>query len=147
MTHAAGVRPTTAGSGVDTVMGRVASVASPFGAELPMRYLVLIASIVLLASCKPVGQPGDACTVTGDGFTREDSCSTMCVEWEITCPSGDTVTPDVCSGDLCAATGSCPDGYECLVVDSVPSNARCMPVAVCGGVPGAPTLPEPAVLR
>lgn len=116
-----------------------------------MRHLTLAmfaaAALLTLAACQPVGQPGDACTVTGDGFTRKDSCATMCVNWEVTCPSGVTVTPDVCAGDLCAASGSCAAGYTCMVVDSVPDNARCLPIEVCGAVPGAPTLPEAAVLR
>ncbi|TNF33004.1 MAG: hypothetical protein EP329_08995 [Deltaproteobacteria bacterium] len=116
-----------------------------------MRHLVLVffavAAIPTLPACDPVGQPGDACTVTGDGFTRKDSCATMCVNWEVTCPSGVTVTPDVCAGEVCAASGSCGDGFTCMMVDSVPGNARCMPVEVCGGVPAAPTLPEAAILR
>jgi len=109
---------------------------------------LLAAALVLpLAACVPVGQPGDACTVTGDGFTRKDSCATMCVNWEVTCPSGATVTPDVCAGDLCAASGTCPAGFACMVVDSVPDNARCLPIELCGAVPGAPALPAASILR
>lgn len=111
-----------------------------------MRHLVLTPlaalAVIALAACRPVGQPGDACTVTGDGFTRKDSCATMCVNWEVTCPSGAIVTPDVCAGELCAGGAGCPSGFACHAVDSVPANARCLPVEVCGGLPGAPGLPE-----
>lgn len=111
--------------------------------------LALFAAVALfsLAACPPTGEPGDACTVTGEGFSRRDSCRTMCVNWEVTCPSGATITPHVCAGDLCAASGSCGAGFTCMVVDSVPGNARCLPVEVCGGPPSAPTLPDPTVVR
>jgi len=112
---------------------------------MPRRLLtlpILVMIVLALAACKPKGQVGDACVVTGDSFTRKDSCSTMCVNWEVTCPSGATLTPDICAGAVCGATGACPDGQFCMQVDSFPENARCMPIEVCG-VPG-PTSLTPA---
>jgi len=91
---------------------------------------VLALSLIIL-SCRPIGKPGEACTVTGDGFTRKDSCGTTCINWAITCPDGSQVEPNVCAGDYCADGGVCPDGFHCLVVDSVPDNARCLPVDSC----------------
>lgn len=112
---------------------------------MTLRSIAAIALAVLLfASCRPTGQVGEACTVTGDGFTRKDSCATMCVNWEITCPSGGAITPDVCSGAVCGQGGACPSGQECVQIDSVPANSRCMPVAICAAAapPAAPGLPE-----
>lgn len=85
---------------------------------------------LLLGGCEK-GKPGDACTVTGDGFTRKDSCEEMCLAWQITCPNGATITPQVCSGVVCGVGGSCPAGQQCLQVDSFASNSRCVPTWVC----------------
>ena len=93
--------------------------------------IVFVAALVALAGCRPTGAVGAACVVTGDGFTRKDSCATMCVDWEITCPGAGTVTPDVCAGDLCGPGGACPAGLECVQIDSFADNSRCMPVSVC----------------
>jgi hypothetical protein len=101
----------------------------------------LALSALVFISCKPLGKPGEACTATGDGFTRKDSCETMCVNWELTCPSGRQVTPHMCAGPVCGGGEACPSGFQCLQVDSVPSNARCMPVELCS--PGASFAPEP----
>lgn len=84
-------------------------------------------------ACFPDGEVGDACVVTGDGFTRKDPCVDFCINWEITCPSGATLVPDSCSGPVCGLSGSCPSGQVCLQVDSFAQNSRCMDAAVCGG--------------
>ena len=90
---------------------------------------------LLLTAC-PKGQPGDACTASGGGFTGTDSCEEMCVAWEITCPSGDTITPNACSGEVCGTSGSCPSGQECVQVDSFEENSRCLPTFICDGAGG-----------
>jgi hypothetical protein len=93
--------------------------------------LLALGSVALLgAQCDP-GQPGDSCTVTGDGFTRKDSCADMCLAWEITCPGGSTITPNVCAGQVCGAGGGCPADQICLQVDSFAANSRCVPLWVC----------------
>lgn len=93
--------------------------------------VALVALSVALTGCRLKGQVGDPCEVDGDGFTRKDPCSTMCLDWEITCPSGEVVTPGVCAGEVCGVDGVCPDDQACLVVDSFVDNARCVPVEVC----------------
>lgn len=85
---------------------------------------------LLLGGCEK-GKPGDACTVSGDGFTRKDSCEEMCLAWELTCPNGATITPQVCTGVVCGVGGSCPAGQQCLQVDSFAANSRCVPSWVC----------------
>ncbi len=97
-----------------------------------MSRLLLVAVFALLAACVPDGQPGEACTSSGDGFTKTDSCDDMCVNWEVTCPNGSTLVPDVCAGPVCGAGGSCVDGFMCLQVDSFAANSRCMPAEMCG---------------
>ena len=98
-----------------------------------MSRIVVIATLIaaVFLSCKPLGKPGEACTVTGDGFSRKDSCADTCVNWTITCGDGSQVVPNVCAGPVCGGGGACPDGFHCLQVDSVPANARCMPADFC----------------
>lgn len=96
-----------------------------------MRHLVILASALLVSTaCEalPVGSP---CEATGSGFQRQDPCEEMCIEWEITCPDGSTVIPDVCSGALCGTTGGCPTGQTCMQIDSFAANSRCMPDTTC----------------
>src|SRR5690606_6308832 len=101
------------------------------GVPMSLRVLVAVALALLLVSCLKTGKVGEACVVTGDGFTRKDSCREMCVDWEITCPGAGTITPNVCAGEVCGAGGACPSGQECVQVDSFAANSRCMPVSVC----------------
>ncbi len=94
-----------------------------------MTALMVVALSLLAAGCgKSAGEP---CEVTGDGFTRQDPCVEMCIEWAITCPDGREVTPNACSGVVCGEAGACPDGQICLQVDSFAQNARCVPERVC----------------
>lgn len=98
------------------------------------RTLLLIAvlcSLVSLGGLCNNGKPGDSCTVSGDGFTRFDSCADRCLNWEITCPGGATITPNVCAGAVCGVGGSCPSDQICLQVDSFAQNSRCVPLWVC----------------
>jgi len=98
----------------------------------------LFATAILLTAsgCPPLGV-GEACTTSGDGFTKKDPCAESCVDWEITCPNGVTVVPDSCSGEVCGASGSCPSGQVCVQIDSFVQNSRCMAVEVCGVTPVA----------
>ncbi|MCB9681688.1 MAG: hypothetical protein H6733_09475 [Alphaproteobacteria bacterium] len=95
------------------------------------RLLVLSALLVTALGCDPL-EVGEACQATGSGFTRQDPCAEMCVDWAITCPDGGTVTPDLCSGALCGTTGVCPAGQSCVQIDSFATNSRCLPDVVCG---------------
>ncbi len=90
--------------------------------------LILAAFISLLGGCKDVG---DHCEVNGDGFSRADPCSKMCIEWEITCPGGQQVNPEQCSGGLCASDDDCESDQICLQIDSFADNSRCMMASVC----------------
>jgi len=94
-----------------------------------MRALLIVFAATGLWGCG--NAVGEACEVTGDGFTRRDPCTQMCLAWSITCPDGREVTPNECAGELCSAVEACPEGQVCLQVDSVPANARCVREAVC----------------
>jgi hypothetical protein len=95
-----------------------------------MRILLpLLALLALtLSGCKDVG---DACEVTGDGFTRRDPCAGACLSWAITCPDGRSFTPDECAGSVCGEDGTCPDGQMCLQIDSFAANSRCVRASLC----------------
>lgn len=95
----------------------------------PALHLLLCAALLALSGCGK--DTGEACEVTGDGFTRQDPCVEMCLEWAITCPDGRDVVPGECSGVLCAETGECPAGQSCLQIDSFAENSRCVRDAVC----------------
>lgn len=73
--------------------------------------------------------PGEACTVTGDGFTRQDPCADTCVEWGVTCPDGAEVTPDVCSDGPCNSDADCGDGWVCLEINM--TDSECLPADIC----------------
>ncbi|MCA9528014.1 MAG: hypothetical protein KC549_17120 [Myxococcales bacterium] len=97
-----------------------------------MRLLALTLALTsTLLGCEKLA--GEPCEVSGDGFTRRDPCSQVCVDWAITCPDGREVTPDECAGLHCSVDEDCPEGLSCLQIDSVPANARCMRAEVCGG--------------
>lgn len=84
--------------------------------------------MLALVGCKDVG---DACEVTGNGFSRRDPCEGSCLNWTVTCPDGHEFTPNECAGALCAEDGVCPEGQVCFQVDSFPGNARCVRAAMC----------------
>jgi hypothetical protein len=86
-------------------------------------------AVVLACSACPRLPAGESCSATGEGFTRQDPCSYTCVDWEIDCADGSTVTPGVCSGPACSAPGDCDAGYECARVGSV--TYSCLPVGTC----------------
>ncbi len=95
----------------------------------PLRRAGLLAVALLsLSACKDIG---DACTVTGDGFTRRDPCGEVCLNWAITCPDGTERTPNECAGPVCGADGTCPAGQICLQIDSFADNSRCVMASIC----------------
>ncbi|MCA9547852.1 MAG: hypothetical protein KC613_25785 [Myxococcales bacterium] len=99
-----------------------------------MKPMLMIAAVALLglAGCKDVG---DACSVSGDGFTRRDPCAALseniCLNWEITCPDGQRLTPNECVGAVCGEGGDCPNGQICLQIDAFPQNSRCVKADLC----------------
>lgn len=94
------------------------------------RILLCIAMALTAVACAS-DKPGEPCVASGEGFSRTDSCTEMCVTWPVTCPSGVEVTPNVCTGPVCGDGSACSEGFECVEVDSVPANARCLPVGIC----------------
>ena len=93
----------------------------------------LVVFAISLFSCRDA--PGEPCTVTGDGFTRTDSCrgpfqpEGKCVAWDVTCADGRSVRPDVCAGPPCTDGASCDIGWLCVKVDA--TDSRCLPASVC----------------
>ena len=106
------------------------------------RWLLLL-PLLVLGCDKP--EPGEACEVTGDGFTRKDPCVFSCVEWEVACADGSSVTPGVCSGPECSSDADCFEGFACAPTGSVTSS--CLPEDLCpsgfGAVPGGAPPPDP----
>ena len=90
----------------------------------------LFAAGALLSACEL--DPGEACEITGDGFTRQDPCEFTCVEWEVTCDDGSTTTPDVCSAGPCSSNADCPADYDCITVGI---ESECLPDTVCASTP------------
>jgi len=99
---------------------------------------------MLLACDKAV--PGEPCEVSGDGFSRKDPCVTTCLDYDITCPDGSSVTPDVCSGAECSDQDPCPTGWTCAETGSV--SWSCVPEDICpsaGSEMQAAPVPEPGM--
>lgn len=95
-----------------------------------MRIIAVIFALSALAlGCEKT--VGEFCEVSGDGFTRRDPCEHVCMNWELTCPDGQRITPNECAGAPCGQDGVCPDGLVCLQIDSVPANARCVAADLC----------------
>lgn len=93
--------------------------------------LLFIAVLLALGALGCQKDVGDACEVTGDGFTRYDPCGGMCVERPVTCEDGREVPTGECAGELCGGGEPCPEGQLCVQVDSFPQNARCMRATLC----------------
>lgn len=96
--------------------------------------LVCAASLLLtLAACSgdPAGTP---CETVGSGFTASHDCKHRCLSrWSVTCPNGDKVVPNTCSGSFECSVGSCPDGQVCYFDDD-PFDDRsfCVMANTCG---------------
>lgn len=73
--------------------------------------------------------PGEACEVSGDGFTRQDPCADTCVEWAVTCPDGAEVIPGVCSDGACSTDADCGSGWFCAEINM--TDSECLPEDVC----------------
>lgn len=85
--------------------------------------------LTALAACDNPA-PGEACTVSGDGFTRYDPCEHSCINWELdSCPTGPVGVPDVCSAGPCTDDADCPAHFDCLRVGSV--SSECLPEDTC----------------
>jgi len=90
--------------------------------------LALCLGLLCLTGCDNPA-PGDPCEVSGDGFTRQDPCADTCVEWDVTCPGGDTVAPSVCSDGACSTDADCGDGWFCAGINM--TDSECLPLDVC----------------
>jgi hypothetical protein len=93
-----------------------------------MKRCLLALFVLALVGCKDVG---DACEVTGDGFSRRDPCAGACLNWSVRCPDGRELVPNECAGAVCGANGACPDEQICLQIDSFADNSRCVRAALC----------------
>jgi hypothetical protein len=91
------------------------------------RIALLLAVLLSVACDNPA--PGEACEVTGDGFTRQDPCADTCVTWDVTCPAGDTVAPSVCSDGACSTDADCDSGWFCAEINM--TDSECLPLDVC----------------
>ncbi len=98
---------------------------------------LLVCAAVILGACgKPVGTP---CTITGSGFHARQDCATKCLaRWNVACPDGTRVLPNVCAGRETCQPDSCPKGQFCYHFDD-PFDERsyCIPDDVCGAPPSA----------
>lgn len=93
-----------------------------------MKTILISALLLLLTGCDNPA-PGEACVVTGDGFTRQDPCADTCVAWDVTCPDGSSTTPDVCSDGACSTDEDCGDGWLCLQINM--TDGECLPADIC----------------
>lgn len=90
--------------------------------------------LLLLAGC---GSPvGEACRLTGSGFSMRDPCRDKCLAlWDVQCPDGSIVQPAVCSGKRSCAPGDCPSGQACYSFDDPFDEVTyCVPARVCVGI-------------
>ena len=92
------------------------------------RWIGTLAATLTLTACVGL-DAGKACETEGDGFTRVDPCAETCVDWAVTCPSGDEVVPDVCSAGPCASDDDCDKDYICVQIDM--TDSECLPDAMC----------------
>lgn len=105
--------------------------------KLPSPISLLIASLALslLLSLSGCGDPaGTPCTTTGSGFTASHDCRHRCLSrWQLTCPSGERITPSLCTGTFDCEPGGCPDGQVCYHDDD-PFDDRsfCVVKTICG---------------
>lgn len=99
------------------------------------RMLRSAAGLVLLALLAGCGQPvGTACTIEGSGFTARHPCASKCLSrWNVRCPNGDVVQPQICAGKSDCQPGSCPTGQVCYhFEDPFDDVSYCLPKTVCG---------------
>ncbi len=91
-----------------------------------------IACAAFLFSCGD--SAGEACQIAGSGFHASDPCRHKCLSrWKITCPDGQRVQPNQCTGTFDCAPGSCPSGQVCYH-DNDPFEDRsfCVADRICG---------------
>ncbi len=106
-----------------------------------MRIFSLAAALLALTvACDSPGI-GESCEVTGDGFTRKDPCEHTCVEWDVQCPSGELVTPGVCSGAQCETDAQCGGDFLCLPINM--TDSACIPASFCGNSTSELDAPPP----
>lgn len=100
--------------------------------------LVLIGcAAAWFAACgKPAGAP---CAITGDGFHARHDCATKCLSrWNVICPDGSRVTPNVCAGRETCLPDSCPAAQLCYHFDDpFEERSYCIPEDICGDAPVA----------
>ena len=93
--------------------------------------------LLLLNACG--GDPaGEACSIEGSGFTASHDCASRCLSrWQVNCPGGERVSPQVCAGRSGCEPGTCPQGQVCYHFDD-PFELRsyCIPDDVCGQLAG-----------
>ena len=96
--------------------------------------LAVVCALIALVSCgSPAGTP---CQIVGSGFHASHDCAHRCLSrWSLTCPNGETVTPNTCSGAFGCEPGSCPDGTVCYADDD-PFDDRsfCVAADTCGAL-------------
>lgn len=95
------------------------------------------AGLMLLALLAGCGQPvGTACTIEDSGFTARHPCASKCLSrWNVRCPNGDVVQPQVCAGKSDCQPGSCPTGQVCYhFEDPFDAVSYCLPKTVCGSL-------------
>lgn len=91
---------------------------------------MFIALVLIVSSCGGNTKgPGEACSVSGDGFTRRDPCEHACVNWEIECEDGSRVVPSVCSAGPCRSDADCADEFVCMQLGI--EQRECLPASEC----------------
>lgn len=95
----------------------------------------VLGALVALAFASACGEPaGSPCEIVGSGFHAHDECRHKCLSrWQLSCPNGERVTPNTCTGAFDCEPGSCPDGQLCYHDDD-PFDDRsfCIPADACG---------------
>jgi len=97
------------------------------------RYTAILMALSFgIAACgNPAGTP---CRTVGSGFHARHDCRHRCLSrWHVTCPSGERVLPNACSGSFGCTPGRCPDGQVCYHDDD-PFDDRsfCVMSTTCG---------------
>ncbi len=102
-----------------------------------MKTLLPVIVVLLLAGWG--GPASTPCLSKGSGLTASHNCRHRCLSrWAVSCPDGNNVTPNTCSGVFACSPGSCPEGQVCYHdTDPFDDRSFCIAADTCGNLSAA----------
>ena len=93
--------------------------------------LLMLVALTLGCGRNSAGTP---CEIEGSGFHARHDCRHKCLSrWQLTCPGGEKITSDVCSGAFGCESGGCPTGQVCYHDDDpFEDRSFCVVANSCG---------------